>query len=85
MLFPYANQMENTFGVNGFPTAKINRTSTWNENFNQLTAYINTRQNMGLAINSSLSGNTISAEVKVHYDLKVNSQNRIVVYLLENG
>jgi len=85
MLFPYANQMENIFGVNGFPTAKINRTSTWNENFNQLTAYINTRQNMGLAINSSLSGNTISAEVKVHYDLKVNSQNRIVVYLLENG
>ena len=85
MTFAYEAQMRSTFGVTGFPTAKINRTTTWNENFNQLSSHINTRQNMGLAINSSLSGNTITAEVNVHYDLKVDTANRIVVYLLENG
>ncbi|WP_055434957.1 Omp28-related outer membrane protein [Lacinutrix algicola] len=85
MLFPYANQMESTFGVNGFPTGKVNRTITWNESSSQPIGYLSTRQNMGLAINSSIAGNTITAEVKVHYDLKVNSENKIVVYLLENG
>ncbi|AUC83373.1 Omp28-related outer membrane protein [Lacinutrix sp. Bg11-31] len=85
MLFPYANQMESTFGVNGFPTGKVNRTITWNESTSQPISYLSNRQNMGLAINSSINGNTITAEVKVHYDLKVGSANRIVIYLLENG
>ncbi|WP_052158331.1 Omp28-related outer membrane protein [Lacinutrix jangbogonensis] len=85
MEFQYVNQMANTFGVTGFPTGKVNRTIEWNESTNQPISYLSTRQHMGLAINSSLSGNSITAEVKVHYDLKIGYANRIVVYLLENG
>ncbi|WP_158526731.1 Omp28-related outer membrane protein [Olleya aquimaris] len=85
MLFPYANQMENTFGVTGFPTGKVNRTISWNESTSQPISYLDFRQKMGLAINSSIAGNTISAEVKVHYDIDENNSQRLVVYLLENG
>lgn len=85
MLFPFANQMENTFGVTGFPTGRINRTINWNESSSQPISYLSARQNMGLAISSSITGSIITAQVKVHYDLKVDSANRIVVYLLENG
>jgi hypothetical protein len=85
MPFPNVNSMLNTFGITGFPSGRVNRTINWNESTSQPVALLANRQNMGLAINSSLSGNTITAEVRVHYDLKADSQNRIVVYLLENG
>ncbi|WP_052172514.1 Omp28-related outer membrane protein [Psychroserpens jangbogonensis] len=85
MPFPNINTLLNTFGITGFPSGRVNRTVNWNESTTQPVSLLNNRQNMGLAINSSISGNTISAEVKVHYDLKAESTNRIVVYLLENG
>jgi len=85
MPFPNVNSLLNTFNVTGFPAGRLNRTINWNESTSQPVALLGNRQHMGLAISSSLSGNTITAEVKVHYDLKVTDPNRIVVYLLENG
>ncbi len=85
MLFPFASQMESAFGITGFPQGRVNRTIPWDESTSQPINLLNIRQNMGLAINSSITNNTISAEVKVHYDLKYENSNRIVVYLLENG
>ncbi|WP_040281355.1 Omp28-related outer membrane protein [Psychroserpens damuponensis] len=77
--------MLNTYGITGFPSGRVNRTMNWNESTSQPVGLLSARQKMGLAINSSISGNTITAEVRVHYDLKTTSENRIVVYLLENG
>ena len=85
MPFPNVNTLLSTFGITGFPSGRVNRTISWNESVEQPIALLDNRQNMGLAINSSLSGSTITAEVRVHYDLKVIDENRIVVYLLENG
>ncbi|WP_040247728.1 Omp28-related outer membrane protein [Psychroserpens mesophilus] len=85
MPYPNVDVLLTTFGITGFPSGRVNRTINWNESTNQPVSLLANRQNMGLAINSSISGNTISAEVKVHYDLKPSSPNRLVVYLLENG
>ncbi|WGD35372.1 Omp28-related outer membrane protein [Olleya sp. YS] len=85
MTFTYDAQLRSTFGINGWPSGKVNRTITWNESYNELNSELSARQKMGLAINSSLSGNTITAEVKVHYDIDENNSQRLVVYLLENG
>ena len=85
MMFPYTNQLESTFGVTGFPTGKVNRTTTWDESSNQPINLLSVRKKMGLAINSSISGNNINAEIKVHYDLGETGSQRLVVYLLENG
>lgn len=85
MPFPNVDALLNEFNITGFPTGRVNRTINWNESTSQPVALLDNRQHMGLAINSSISGNTITAEVKVHYDLKVSDPNRIVVYLLENG
>ncbi|MEM5564028.1 Omp28-related outer membrane protein [Psychroserpens sp. AS72] len=85
MPFPNITSLLNTFNITGFPSGRVNRTINWNESTAQPAALLNNRQNMGLAISSSISGNTITAEVKVHYDLKITSENRIVVYLLEDG
>ena len=85
MLFPYANQLESAFGVTGFPTGKVNRKITWNESSSQPISYLDETKKLGLAINSSISGNTITAEVKVHYDRSETATQKLVVYLLENG
>ncbi|MCB0382332.1 MAG: Omp28-related outer membrane protein, partial [Psychroserpens sp.] len=85
MPFPNVDVLLNEFGITGFPSGRVNRTINWNESTSQPVALLANRQNMGLAINSSLSGNSITAEVKVHYDLKADTPNRLVVYLLENG
>lgn len=85
MPFPNVTSLLNTFGITGFPSGRVNRTIAWNESTSQPVGLLDNRQHMGLAISSSLSGSTITAEVQVHYDLEVNENHRIVVYLLENG
>lgn len=85
MRFNQEGVLRSAFGITSFPTGKINRTIDWDESVGQPIFYLNSTKNLGLAINSSLSGNTISADVKVHYDLGATEQNRLVVYLLENG
>jgi thiol-disulfide isomerase/thioredoxin len=67
-MFSQVNSMMDQFGVGGFPTGKINRTVTWNETDNQVLANMNGFRSCGLAINSSISGSTLSIEAKVHYD-----------------
>jgi len=84
MPFPNVTSLLNTFNITGFPSGRVNRTISWNESTSQPVGLLDNRQHMGLAISSSISGSTITAEVNVHYDLKTDSANRIVVYLLEN-
>lgn len=85
MLFQYANVLESEFNITGFPSGRVNRTISWNESVSQPVGLLGDKKNLGLAINSSISGNMINATVKVHYDLRASEQNRLVVYLLENG
>lgn len=85
MLFPMANSLESIFGINGFPSGRVNRTIDWNENPSQPIGMLSDTKTLGLAVSSTVSGNTISAEVKVHYDLGANEGHKLVVYLLENG
>ncbi len=84
MLYEYAVQMESQYGITGFPSGRINRTITWNESLNQIFSFTETNQGLGLAINSTLSGNSVSADIKVGYDT-ATSGNKIVVYLMEDG
>ncbi len=91
MTFGQRLLIENRLGVNGsYPTAFINRDDEWNAVSNHamsVTQPINllsATKPVGLAINSSLSGNSVSATVKVGFDLD-QSDLKLVVFLLENN
>ncbi|WP_167343042.1 Omp28-related outer membrane protein [Nonlabens sp. SY33080] len=90
MAFPLEGQMRQQFGVNGFPTGILNRDQTWSStsgssmNLTQPNVYLNRVQPVGLAINSSISNDLLSATVKVGFDLD-ESGLYLVVYALENG
>ena len=83
MVYEYEANMRAQFGVTGFPTGKINRTLSWNETVLQVLSYTGINEDLGLALETSLSGNTISVDVKIGYINAVNN-TKIIVYLLED-
>lgn len=83
--FPGVKVLESLFQVTGFPAGRINRMIEWDESSSQAERYLNEKKNLGIAINSSLSGDKISVDIKVHYDVKSATENKLVVYILENG
>lgn len=92
MEFSLESQMRSQFGVTEFPTATLNRTPTFwirnnvtlNMDIPQALAFLDPVQPVGLAINSSVNGDNVTADVKVGFDL--NQENlKLVVFLLENG
>ncbi|AGC76987.1 outer membrane protein Omp28 [Nonlabens dokdonensis] len=90
MEFPLEAQMRSQFGVNGFPTGILNRNGEWNSasahamNLTQPMSLLNSVKPLGLAINSSMSGNSVSATIKVGFDLDTENM-KLVAMLLENG
>lgn len=78
-----------TFGISGFPTAKINRTQTWQypENstsgLNQVINKLTTQAPLGIGISSTLSGNDLSIDVNMEF-LYDQTNLKLVVYLVED-
>lgn len=90
MAFPLESQMRNAFNVGGFPTGILNRNGEWNAvsgndmNVNQIPPLLAVVRPVGLAIDSSVSGSTVNATVKVGFDLDASGME-LVAYLLQNG
>jgi len=91
---PMANSigtaLENQFNITGFPTAKINRTSDWiypePSNVTQIVNAADGEANVGLAINPSLNGNTMTIDIGVKFGGLFNqSGTKLAVYIVEDG
>ncbi len=86
--FKGTDKLLRALNIPGYPTGTINRIYQWTKWLSspeQVYHYLSEKKNLGLAINSSLSGEELAVKVKVHYDVKSKGQNKLVVYLLENG
>ena len=81
-----ASILENFIGLTGYPTAKIDRTVTWNNesNPNEVKQKIKLNADLGLALNSTVSGGNINLDVKIKFDANLTGLN-LVVYVLEDG
>lgn len=85
MKYEYADSMESTFGVSGFPTGKVNRINTWDESQSQLNDMQSELVGLGLGINSTRTGNDLEITVKVGFDLTYTEELKLVLYVLEDG
>lgn len=97
----YQNTLENTFGINGFPTGTKMRDWTsagksvkYNDNGSitnvsdtaQASAYLASSDSLGLAItDAAISGNTVSGKVKVGFGFTYNEPLKIVIELVESN
>lgn len=87
---PYLFQYYNTFNnhwsfFSGYPTAIINRNREWSENDSELNQALQAWAPLGLAINSTVSGNTVSGNVKVKFNVTTEKSMKVVIALVENG
>jgi hypothetical protein len=81
------------FGVNSFPSGIVNRSRTFNDNGNissladstDLGSYLRTRMISGLAINTTISGNTLNVTTKVGFDGNVSQSLKLVVMLVQDN
>ena len=75
--------MSNLFGLTGYPWAQVNRTNRWNESASAITSLLNDKAKAGVAIESSVSGNTLSVNFKAKF-AEDFSDLKYVVFLLED-
>ena len=84
MVYENEAEMRAEYGVTGLPAGRINRDIVWNESLTQIFSYTEDNQGLGLAINSTLSGDNVAVDVRIAYDI-ATSGNKLIVYLLEDG
>ncbi|CAI8360056.1 MAG: Uncharacterised protein [Flavobacterium sp. SCGC AAA160-P02] len=84
----FGSQMEAEYNITGFPTAYIDRSSTWNypepNNISQAIAAGEGNANVGLAIQSTLTGSILQMTISTGF-LENISDARLVVFILEDG
>lgn len=83
--FP-ASSLESSIGLTGYPTAKLNRKITWN---NEASTYevknlIKLNADLGIAMNSTVSGGNINLDVNVKFDANLTDL-KLIVYVLEDN
>ena len=79
--------LANVFNSQGlYPTVYIDRDFKWAENNSQLDLQFTSRRPpLGLALQSTINGNTINLTTKVKFDVTTAVNLRLIVYLLQDG
>lgn len=84
-----STELENMINIPGYPKGLLNRMTQWNypepNNINQAIALTQGENpKLGVAMTSSVSGNTINLDVNVKFGKNFDGL-KLVVYVLENG
>lgn len=87
--FAAGSTLENLVGLQGYPTAMLNRLTEWNypepNNVAQVISLTQgTAPKLGMAMTASVSGGNINLTVKAKFG-KTMTGTKLVVYALENG
>ena len=93
MHFPQVNDLQAEFDIpNEFPQGQLNRTVKWNSlpgsndyDMNAVTSIAGLETDLSIAINSQITGSTLSVDAKVVYRNGAEPGDKLVVYLVESG
>lgn len=78
-------QLRSTYGISGVPTVLLNRDSKWDKATITLDELAQKKALLGLALETSVSGSTITVKAKVKFDITTSLPLKIVLVLVENG
>lgn len=81
-----AAALESAIGLTGYPTAMLNRKTIWNNETSttEVKSQIKVNSDLGLALNSTVSGGNINLDVNIKFDANLTNL-KLVVYVLEDG
>lgn len=79
--------LESEFDVQGYPSARLNRTEKWIRPWphNQAMVYPGQETDRSIKIDSKINGDNLKIDVDVIFENGPDSGDKIVVYLTENG
>lgn len=77
------SEMTNAFGVNSYPHARLNRTAKWNESDAAVTSLFSTQAKVGVAMESSISGSTLTVKFRAKFS-ETKTSMLYGLYLLED-
>lgn len=84
----FGSQMENQYSIAGWPTAYIDRSTEWSypepNNVNQALNAASGTVNVGLAVESTLTGSTLQMTISTGF-LENMTDVKLVVFVLEDG
>lgn len=81
----YVDPMKRHFQFNTYPTVILEHTSKWEKDNASVQKYLNTAADAGIAVTTSLSGQKLTATVKVKGAKDFSTDCVVAVALLENG
>lgn len=88
---PQVSQLVSTFNVQGYPAARLNRSTTVpspEDSANALNFVLNqagAETNVSIAIDTELNGNDLSVTARVISEEALSNDYKIVVYITQNG
>lgn len=87
MHFSQVQILKDAFNVEGFPAARIDRNTDWQNPHpnSDVTSIAGLDTNLALAINSELVGSELTVQVNVVFEDGSAQGDKLVVYLLEDG
>ena len=88
MMMDKVSVLINEFGISGYPTARLNRVNNWVDDVNNIEGALNLTgygADLGLAINSNISGSNIEATIKIGFENTLSKSLKLVIYLTEDG
>jgi thiol-disulfide isomerase/thioredoxin len=84
-VYQYESNLETVYNITGFPTGIVDGYLTWDENNSTLNNEYSKYTPLGLSVQSSTSGKTITGTVQVKFSINLIRPLKIVVALVENG
>lgn len=85
MATSYEPILRSRYGVDGFPTAVLNRSTKWDENYSSLLPFIKMDVPVGIAIESSVSAGNATAKVMVKFKDATLGNLKIAAYITEDN
>lgn len=87
MHFDQIQILKDAYDVEGFPSARINRSVDWPtpHEVSQVTNIAGLDTNLSVALNSQVTGNELLVQVNVVYEEGSGQGDKLVVYLIENN
>ncbi len=87
MHFEQVQILKDAFGIQGFPSARIDRTTDWPSphTLSDVTSLAGLDTNLAIALNSTLTDDQLLVQVNVVYEEGSSPGDKLVLYLVENG
>ncbi len=87
MHFDDVQLLQDEFGVSGFPSARINRSTVWSSPYDVegIVSMAGVETDLAIAILSKLDGDILTVQTDVVYENGSVNGDKLVVYLLESG